>query len=228
MNRFWDDFYAKHECKFFKDRKWLQIEFPEICVQRSKEEEFKILEIGCGVGNTSFPILSMTNSCVRLTATDFSPEAIKQVLANPNFDAARMSALTYDVSMNDKELPVPPDSQDLVICIFVLSAVNPNALSTSLANIYRMLKPGGMLLFRDYARMDLTQLRFKANRMIEKDFYIRGDGTCVHFFDKEEMHKLVEQVGFQVIQNSIDKRLLVNRATKVEMYRSWIQGKYRK
>lgn len=68
----WDSFYTTHQREFFKDRHWLFTEFSELLAsdvnqfvesdqseRKSERSTFKIFEIGCGVGNTIFPILEM-------------------------------------------------------------------------------------------------------------------------------------------------------------------------
>ena len=122
---FWDHFYEKHENKFFKDRHWLFTEFPEL-KQNNGETDISILELGCGVGNTVFPVLQINaNPNLLVYCCDFSPTAISLVKENPLFDPNRCNAFTLDITSDEWSVPFPKSSLNMVTMIFVLSAVDP-------------------------------------------------------------------------------------------------------
>ena len=72
----------------------------------------------------------------------------------------------------------------------------------------------------------MTQLRFKKERLLDDNFYIRGDGTRVYFFEEEELEGMFQE--FVIEQLVVDRRLLVNRQNLKKMYRVWYQGRFRK
>ncbi|KAI8923631.1 S-adenosyl-L-methionine-dependent methyltransferase [Entophlyctis helioformis] len=226
---FWDDFYSKNVNRFFKDRHWLRLEFPELFerLPRDSEETFTLCEMGCGAGNTVFPFLQEAGEAkVFVYACDYSKEAVGVVKGSELYDESRCKGIVYDITAPDIPPEIAPGSVDVCTCIFVLSAIHPSTWAQAVRNLYKMLKPGGLVLLRDYGRYDLAQLRFKPARVLEENFYVRGDGTRVYFFTNEELATMFS--GFEVVQNGIDRRLLVNRTRKLKMYRSWVQAKLRK
>uniref|UniRef100_G1PJH6 tRNA N(3)-cytidine methyltransferase n=2 Tax=Myotis lucifugus TaxID=59463 RepID=G1PJH6_MYOLU len=190
---------------------------------------YRILEVGCGVGNTVFPILQ-TNNDPRLFVycCDFSSTAIQLVKTNSAYDAARCFAFVHDLCDEDQSYPIPRDSLDVIILIFVLSAIVPEKMQKAITRLSRLLKPGGMMLLRDYGRHDMAQLRFKKGQCLSENFYVRGDGTRVYFFTQDELDTLFTTAGLEKVQNLVDRRLQVNRGKQLTMYRVWIQCKYRK
>ncbi|KAG0172569.1 hypothetical protein DFQ28_010317 [Apophysomyces sp. BC1034] len=233
--QYWDKFYEKNENRFFKDRNWLRIEFPELFQTADADAGRKtIFEIGCGAGNTMFPLLEQSkNPELFVYAADFSSTAVQVVRSNPSYDTNRSLAFVWDLSSPDIPEHITPGSLDVIVLIFVLSALTPEQWDQAIINIHKMLKPGGLVLFRDYGRYDLAQLRFKEKRLLKENFYIRGDGTRVYFFTPEEIASMFSASGeagprFAIEQNAVDRRLIVNRSRKLKMYRVWLQGKFRK
>ncbi|KXJ93151.1 S-adenosyl-L-methionine-dependent methyltransferase [Microdochium bolleyi] len=261
--KWWNNFYKNNTANFFKNRKWLKMEFPVLeKITREDYGPVTVLEVGAGAGNTAFPILgSNENPGLKLHACDFSKQAVEVMRGHEGYDTKFMQADVWDAA--GQELPPGLDdgSVDVVLMIFIFSALSPLQWKQCVSNIHRLLKPGGEVCFRDYGRGDLAQVRFKKGRYLEENFYIRGDGTRVYFFEKDELcdiwrglnqpsaanppstgeeaEKPAEEAQtpavetsatdfFEVEEIHFDRKLLVNRARKLKMYRCWLQARFRK
>lgn len=236
--KFWDIFYKNNRENFFKDRKWLQIEFPSLYKVTSEDYDkpVTILEIGCGAGNTFYPILNQNkNPNLKIVGCDYLKVAVDLVKNNEEFESNHEKGVAFssvwDLANPEGNVPedLEPNSVDIVIMVFVFSALHPDQWKQAIANLQKVLKPGGEILFRDYGRYDLAQVRFKKGRLLDDNFYIRGDGTRVYFFTEEELREIFCTEGpFTEEKIGTDRRLLVNRKKQLKMYRIWLQGVFRK
>ncbi|ELU43471.1 actin filament binding protein [Rhizoctonia solani AG-1 IA] len=286
---YWDRFYKWNEGNFFRDRKWLHQEFPELTqLTDSEAGQATVVEIGCGAGNTVFPVSasvpplsighlpgytcfptviysllmlifklleSNQNPKLNIIGCDYSSKAIEVVRAHPLYTAnhiGSVSAHVWDLAGSTLPPGVDSGTVDVVVMVFVLSALHPKEWAQAVTNVYRgfnamksvhsiihgtpenwrrpraflhdpwvrllsillpgcsrlfsqlcrnndsILKPGGLVVLRDYGRYDLTQLRFKEGRLLDDNFYVRGDGTRVYFFDLGKFGRSVYRMYTEV------------------------------
>ncbi|KAF1943435.1 S-adenosyl-L-methionine-dependent methyltransferase [Clathrospora elynae] len=196
--KWWNQFYKNNKTNFFKNRKWLAQEFP-ILEELGSEDAPKavLLEVGAGAGNSAFPILQRSrNKRLKIHACDFSKKAVELIRNHELYNPDVIQADVWDVasSPDAENGGLPPGltegSVDVVLMIFIFSALSPKQWDQAVRNIWRVLKPGGQVLFRDYGRGDLAQVRFKKGRYMEENFYVRGDGTRVYFFEQDELEEI--------------------------------------
>ncbi|RMJ10479.1 hypothetical protein CDV36_009866 [Fusarium kuroshium] len=265
--RWWNLFYKNNSANFFKNRKWLQQEFPVLAEVTKEDAGPKVLlEIGAGAGNTAFPILANNkNPELKIHACDYSKTAVEVIRNHEEYDPKSIQADVWDVTSDSLPPGLEEGSVDVAVLIFIFSALSPDQWPKAVSNVHRVLKPGGLVCFRDYGRGDLAQVRFRKGRYLDENFYIRGDGTRVYFFDKDQLADIwtgkakelaalqqpspiaapaaesadgVEEAEeaeaeteipqFEIENLGVDRRLLVNRASKLKMYRCWLQGRFRK
>ncbi|KAA6407517.1 MAG: actin binding [Lasallia pustulata] len=161
--KWWNQFYRHNTTHFFKDRKWLRQEFPVLAaVTQAGAGPKTVLEIGAGAGNTAFPILAgNANDGLTIWACDFSKKAVELIRANAAFDARVMRAEVWDVASATESLPrgLRAGSVDVVLMVFVFSALAPGQWAQAVRNVWEALRPGGEVCLRDYGRGDLAQLK---------------------------------------------------------------------
>ncbi|KAJ8751455.1 hypothetical protein K2173_016665 [Erythroxylum novogranatense] len=220
--KYWDVFYKRHKDRFFKDRHYLDKEWGQYFTGAGGEKV--ILEVGCGAGNTIFPLIA-TYPGIFVYACDFSPRAIDLVKTHKDYSNAHVSAFVCDLTIDDLSKEISPSSVDIVTMIFVLSAVSPEKMPVVLRNIKKVLKPDGKVLFRDYATGDLAQERFTCkDQMISENFYVRGDGTRAFYFSNVFLTSLFNDNGFDVEELGLCCKQVENRSLELVMNRRWIQA----
>lgn len=230
----WDLFYKRNDTRFFRDRHWSTREFDELLSDTGDEKlkttiAKRLLEVGCGVGNFVFPLMEdKHNINYFIYACDFSPRAVEFVKKNPLYDEALIKAFQCDITTDKIFDNIERESLDIISLIFIMSAIHPSKFQTVFDTLCQLLKPGGVLLFRDYGLHDMAQIRFRPGNKIADNFYVRQDGTRSYYFSEEEVVALVCASGFEIISNSYIHRKTINVKENIDKTRIFIQGKYRK
>jgi len=224
-HKYWDLFYKRNKTNFFKDRHYLDQEFPQIF--EPSPEPKHLLEVGCGVGNTIFPLLRHVPH-LHVHGIDFSPRAIQMVREHSLYAMGRCTAHVCDIVKDSFPEQVASGTMDFVMVMFVMSAIHPDHHLVVFKKLFDSLKPGGFLFFRDYGLYDMAQVRLKGESRLGHKFYVRCDGTRTYFFELEELAGIFEGCGGEPLLMTYSRKIIKNRKEKTEMKRVWVQCIVRK
>lgn len=150
-----------------------------------------VLELGAGHGRDA---LFLARSGFTVTAADFSAEGLGQLrdAAAAQGIADRVTTLVHDAR---EPLPVATGSIDAVFAHMLLCmALSTNEIHALLAEIRRVLRPGGILV---YTVRHTGDAHYGTGISYGDDIYEHG-GFAVHFFPRRLVDELAQ--GWQLIE----------------------------
>lgn len=189
-----------------------------------------LLEAGCGVGNTIFPLLR-THPALFVYALDFSDTAVEIVRAHPL--AGRVTAAVCDLTSGSLPPELSGCAADVCTLMFVLSAIAPDMFAAAIRAVASGLREGGVVLLRDYALGDGAQARLEGARDPKRldasaAWMVRQDGTLAYYFSLEELAALFEAGGFDTLQCELAYRTTTNHAKGLTLERRFVTARFRK
>jgi SAM-dependent methyltransferase len=212
--------------------------------ENTTNDSLTVAEVGCGVGNSILPIIEQVyrknketkhKRIFHFVATDFSPVALdilqqdRRYIKAPTY-GVRVNSAVWDITLPQSIPTCVNGLADVTIVLFCLSAISPEKQRQAVGNIANTLRPGGTLIFRDYARYDAAQMKLglSKQKQISPNFYLKHNGTRCYYFSIEELNELFVNAGLEQVELQYIQRKYMNRGELSVRRRVWVQARYRK
>jgi SAM-dependent methyltransferase len=144
-----------------------------------------VLELGCGNGKTA---AALVRAGAEVVAVDFSRRGLRA--CSGAVPSPRLALIEADI----RHLPFADHIFDTVVAFHVLGHLLEGERGRAVEEIERVLRPGGTVLVRVFARDDM---RSGKGERVEEGTYVKGTGIPCHFFTAEELDSLFQ--GFRAL-----------------------------
>jgi SAM-dependent methyltransferase len=146
----------------------------------------RILDAGCGYGRN---LVHLLREGCEIFALDANPEGVAHVRALAAELAPNLPATNFRVGEIEK-MDFPDDFADVVICSSVLHFARDEAhFLAMLTELWRVVRPGGMLFCRLGSRIGMNFERLRGN------IFRINDGSEWFLVDESELMKMTEQMN---------------------------------
>ena len=145
----------------------------------------RILDAGCGYGRN---LVHLLREGCEIFALDAEPAAVEHVRQLAAILAPGLPAENFQTGAIE-QMPFPGSFADVVICNSVLHfAQSDHDFRAMLAELWRVLRPGGMLFMRLGSRIGMVFPHIRGN------IYSIGDGSEWYLVDEEMLLDLTEEL----------------------------------
>jgi 2-polyprenyl-3-methyl-5-hydroxy-6-metoxy-1,4-benzoquinol methylase len=179
----------------------------------------KILEIGCGTGNT-LAYLKANGYCDWVGGVELFPEAANEA-------SSKLDKL-YQGNIEEMELPIEHESIDIILCLDVLEhLINPEAV---IKKLHQYLAPGGIII-ASIPNVSHYSVIFPLIFKNKWEYQENGilDKTHIRFFVKQTAVNLMicSDLKLDTILSSIvfRKAIVVNAFT-LGLFKSFLTWQY--
>ena len=188
----------------------------------------RVLEIGCGTGNT-LAYLKANGYCDWTCGVEMFPDAVEE--------AATKVDLVHLCNIEDALLPIEAGSIDLILCLDVLEhCVNPQKI---IAYLHTLLTPEGTIIasipnvrhysvvfplvfknrwdYEEVGILDHTHLRFFVKNTaisLMESSGLKLDSCIISNFYASRMNKILIMISFGIISSFLTKNYLVKVTSK--------------
>jgi ubiquinone/menaquinone biosynthesis methyltransferase len=133
---------------FFQDAQWKRLLLKKL----ANTECSAALDLACGTGDLTFALAEKWNS-VKVTGLDITPEMLEVAQVRASSQKGDIEFVLGDIC----SLPFADNSFDIVTGSYALR--NAPALPEAVAEIVRVLRPGGTIAILDFAKPDSVVLQ---------------------------------------------------------------------
>lgn len=185
-SRFWDRTARKYAAHSISDPAGYERTLERACHFLRVDD--RVIEFGCGTGTSALRLAPATG---HLLATDLSPEMI--AIAREKAQAAGCANLRFEVQSSEGIVQAD-GSFDAALAFNLLHLVHDR--QAVLANIRRLLKPGGLFISKTPCLMEMNPLI----RMAVPVAQWLGKAPHVTFFDGAGLEAEVAGAGFEIVE----------------------------
>jgi SAM-dependent methyltransferase len=146
----------------------------------------RVVDAGCGYGRN---LVHLLREGCEVFAVDEDAAAVEHVRQLSASLSTGLPAKNFQTGLIE-QMPFPSDFADVVICNSVLHFARDEAhFRAMLAELWRVLRPGGMLFCRLGSRIGMDFERLREN------IFIVGDGSQWFLVDEEMLLELTDEMN---------------------------------